>query len=248
MRTLWIKHKLQLEAGIELDADVKTAAFDVDKAKYPYSLNVLECLTLSGFKVVAVDVPVTSHKGEGLNPHCLQCKKPCDPSLQMSTEVDLVCYHAATKKVVLVELKSSGNGRVCPCASQSYRIQGWLTWLMFANTYPKLAPYTDSCILLYSFGERQLKSYRVVPCPMVSRYTCVFGFLHNWCEAKAAVMCPVGVKCRLSDEVMTDKATRSDRDAVTDTVWSCTVLPPYHLLNSFIVADESEADKRGEEI
>lgn len=248
VRTLWNKHRLQLQAGVELDADVKTAAFDVDSAKYPYSLNVLECLTLSGFKVVAADVPVTSHKGEGLNLHCLQCKKSCDPSLQMSTEVDLVCYHAATRKVVLVELKSSGNGRVCPKASKAYRVQGWLTWLMFANTYPKLAPYTDSCILLYSFAERQLKSYRVVPCAMASGYTSAFGFLNNWCPAKAAVMCPVGVKYRLSNEVMTEKATRSDRDAVTDTVQRCTVLPPYHLLNSFIVAGGTEADKTGEEL
>ncbi|ABG25615.1 ORF118 [Ranid herpesvirus 2] len=235
VKKIWQKHKMQLVAGILLDEDVKRGTKDLNAVKYAHSLNVLECLATAGYTVVAVDVPVTSTKRPGAYQHCKQCKRKYDIATQLCTEIDLVCFHEKTKKVLLVELKGTGQAGLPRSTSNLYRQQSWLSWIMFANTYPTLAPYTESCILVYSFGERVIRGYRTIPMKLYKALYACFPFLRQWCEPMIGVMCPVGKRENSNVREGTHFYSKSALERREAGIQRCEFMPAYEPLHCFVV-------------
>lgn len=219
-KDLWFSQEMSRYIGISLDVDVKKAAFQIENARHHSTLTILETLLASDLEIVATNTLVTSWK-TGDSKHCNVCESPCTPSAQLATEIDLICFHKKSKRVVLVELKSTGHSTFSKDQSKVYRTQTWLTWLMFANTYPTLAPFTTSVILAYSLTTQTTIGYQVIPMLKNSTLCSKIPFLMNWCSDMVGIMCPIGAK-----DVPPSRTYKTKK--------VCSFLPPADIIKSII--------------
>ncbi|UMM52706.1 protein Allo60 [Lake sturgeon herpesvirus] len=124
--------------------------------------------------------------------HCVECGQlQRDPVV--STEVDLIAWDEANKKITLIELKTHKGIALDTKTARRYRYQAWLTWLMFSNTYPYLAYKTQMKLIVVSLVSRTVEVSDVKPCVITKRLYDFFPCLLNRCKQQLFVLTPMPI-------------------------------------------------------
>lgn len=163
-RRLWDKARMSTHIGVAVDADCKDV-FNGKKSRDqvgPVSqliLAQLEALHLrpicGGLRVACIPSPDQCSVATQQYTYHNRCTAGCK-SIQKDwgfyTEIDMVAYDTASKKIVLLELKTRHNDMLDRATIWRYNTQLWLTWLMFSITYPSVAERTTACLVIVRPG------------------------------------------------------------------------------------------------
>lgn len=163
-RRLWDKARMSTHIGVAVDADCKDV-FNGKKNRDqagPVSqlvLAQLEALRLrplcGGLRVACIPSPDRYSIASAQQTYHNRCAAGCKSIHKdwgFYTEIDMVAYDAASKKIVLLELKTRHNDMLDRATIWRYNTQLWLTWLMFSITYPSVAERTSACLVIVRPG------------------------------------------------------------------------------------------------
>ncbi|MGH0191475.1 UNVERIFIED_CONTAM: hypothetical protein FKN15_003324 [Acipenser sinensis] len=188
---IWNGAGIHLQIGSVVDRQLKElfrGKAATAEGLRPESIALLCHIGKHGLLPLDAGVKVTGYKlADG---HCSRCGlEPSTPTF--STEVDLVAWNPANSTVELIEIKTYKGLTLDKYTLNKYRYQAWLSWIMFANTFPQLASFCRARLIVVSLVSRTVLSIPVAPRRITGKILKSFGCFDNWCRRRMALCAPV---------------------------------------------------------
>lgn len=218
-RRLWDKARMSTHIGVAVDADCKDV-FNGKKNRYqvgPMSqliLAQLEALRLhpirGGLRVACIPSPDQFSVATRQYTYHNRCTAGCK-SVQKDwgfyTKIDMVAYDTVAKKMVLLELKTRHNDVLDRATIWRYNTQLWLTWLMFAITYPSIAERTTAYLVIVRPGTSVVHIRNCMKPTVSKTMRLKFPWLTCFCMQVLNCLTPTCMHMKFQDK-------KSDKDTI----------------------------------
>lgn len=119
----------------------------------------------------------------------------------------MVAYDTVAKKMVLLELKTRHNDVLDRATIWRYNTQLWLTWLMFAITYPSIAERTTAYLVIVRPGTSVVHIRNCMKPTVSKTMRLKFPWLTCFCMQVLNCLTPTCMHMKFQDK-------KSDKDTI----------------------------------